>query len=94
MHRVLNRAQKSGLKLNKNKCQFGVRDITYLGERLSEEGVQPDPEKIRAIEEMPVPEDKKDLQRALGLVNYLGKFVPNLSANTRALRSLLETDTM
>lgn len=43
---------------------------------------------------MPEPRDKKDLQRALGLINYLGKFVPNLSANTKSLRSLLETDTV
>lgn len=92
--RVLKRAQKSGLKLNKSKCQFGVQEITYLGEKLSGAGVQPDPEKVRAIAELPVPQDKNDLQRALGLVNYLGKFIPNLSANTRALRSLLETNTM
>lgn len=59
-----------------------MSNITYLGEKLSEAGVQPDPEKIRAIADMPAPEDKKDLQRALGLVNYLGKFIPNLSANT------------
>ncbi len=85
--------QKSGLKLNKNKCQFGVREITHLGEKLSEAGVQPDPEKVRAIAEMPVPQDKNDLQRALGLVNYLGKFVPNLSAKTKVLRSLLENNT-
>lgn len=94
LRRVLDQAQRSGLKLNKNKCQFGVREITYLGERLSEEGIQPDKEKIRAIDEMPEPRDKKDLQRALGLINYLGKFVPNLSANTKSLRSLLETDTV
>lgn len=42
---------------------------------------------------MQEPRDKKDLQRALGLVNYLGKFVPNLSANTRSLRTLLESKT-
>lgn len=61
-----------------------------MGEKLSGAGVQPDPEKVRAIAELPVPQDKNDLQRALGLVNYLGKFIPNLSANTRTLRSLLE----
>lgn len=63
-----------------------------MGEKLSGAGVQPDPEKVRAIAELPVPQDKNDLQRALGLVNYLGKFIPNLSANTRTLRSLLETN--
>lgn len=42
---------------------------------------------------MPGPDDKKDLQRALGLVNCLGKLIPNLSANTRSLRRLLKVDT-
>lgn len=77
LRKVLNKASESGLKLNKKKCQFRVSNKTYLGEKLSEAGVQPDPEKMRAIAEMPAPEDKKDLQRALGLVNYLGKFIPN-----------------
>lgn len=63
-----------------------------MGEKLSGAGVQPDPEKVQAIAELPVLQDKNDLQRALGLVNYLGKFIPNLSANTRTLRSLLETN--
>lgn len=40
---------------------------------------------------MPSPKDKTELQRALGLVNYVGKLIPTLSANTRALRSLLES---
>ena len=69
---------------------------TYLGEKLSEAGVHPDPEKVRAIAEMPVPQDKNDLQRALGLVNYLTtrKICPNLSTNTKALRGLLENNSM
>ena len=44
LRRVLCQAQRSGLKLNKSKCQFGVREITYLGEKLSEGGMKPDPE--------------------------------------------------
>ncbi len=39
---------------------------------------------------MPAPKDKTELQRALGVVNYICKFIPNLSANTKAMRSLLE----
>lgn len=46
LRKVLNKARESGLKLNKKKCQFGVSNITYLGEKLSEAGVQPDPEEI------------------------------------------------
>lgn len=93
LRKVMAQARKTGMKLNKQKCQFGVRDITYLGDRLSAAGIQPDPEKVKAIKEMPQPKDKTELQRALGLVNYVGRFIPNLSANTKTLRSLLESGT-
>ena len=42
---------------------------------------------------MPFPKNKKELQRFLGIINYLGKFVPNLSENTDNLRKLFEKDT-
>ena len=42
---------------------------------------------------MLLPESKKELQRFLGMINYLGKFVPNLSENTENLRKLLEKNT-
>lgn len=58
--RVLNQAQRTGLKLNKSKCQFGVREITYLGDRLSEEGVQPDrKKKSRQSKKCPNQETRK-----------------------------------
>ena len=41
---------------------------------------------------MPFPKNKKELQRFLGIINYLGKFVPNLSENTDNLRKLFEKD--
>ena len=45
---------------------------------------------VEAINNMPFPENKNELQCFLGMINYLGKFVPNLSANTENLRKLLE----
>lgn len=94
LREVLKKAQRSGLKLNKKKLsEFRVKELTYLGDKLSGKGVQPDPEKTRAIEEMPQPTNKTELQRALGLINYMGRFIPNLSANTKALMSLLEEKT-
>ena len=74
LREVLEKAQKSGLKLNK-KSEFGVRELTYLGDKLSGKGVQPDPDKTRAVEEMPQPTNKTELQRTLGLVNYMGRFI-------------------
>ena len=43
---------------------------------------------------MPSPRDKSDLRCFLGMINYLGKFMPNLSGKTALLRSLLEKDVL
>ena len=53
LRETLKKVQKSGLKLNKKKCEFGVRELTYLGGKLSRKRGQPIPEKISVGEEMP-----------------------------------------
>ena len=77
---VLQRAREVGLRLNKKKCTFSVNKILYLGDVLTEHGIEPDETKVSAINNMPAPQSK----------NYVGKFVPNLSVKTTAMRSLLE----
>ena len=89
---VLSRIRFSGYKLNRSKCIFGSNQITYLGQLLTSEGVKADPQKVSAILSMPAPENRSDLQRFLGMVTYLGKFVPNLSEVSAPLRVLLEKD--
>ena len=49
--------------------------------------------KIKAVMDVPQPTDKKAVQRALGMVNYMGRFVPNLAAKTVALRQHLQSNT-
>ena len=84
--------RKSGMKLNKTKCVFSAREITFLGHTLTDVGIKPDLRKVTAITEMPNPQSKEDLRRFLGMVNYLAKFVPDLSDITAPLRELLEKD--
>ncbi|KAI3355026.1 hypothetical protein L3Q82_017850 [Scortum barcoo] len=78
--KVLQRIQHYGLKLNRAKCQFGVKEIAFLGDKLSGAGVKPDRSKVKAILEMPQPKDKKGVLRVLGMINFIGKFIPNLSS--------------
>lgn len=87
--KVLQNIRKHGLKLNRAKCQFGVEEITFLGDKLSRAGIEPDTRKIKAIREMPRPEDKKGVLRVLGMINFSGKFIPTLSTKTEHLRQLL-----
>ena len=84
--------EQINLTLNKEKCQFRVPEVTYIGHILNDKGIQPDPEKVRAIQDMPPPVDKKGVERLLGTINYLAKFIPNMSTVTHPMRTLLKSD--
>ena len=88
----LEKARKIGSTLNSSKCQFRCDGLTYLRHAISKDGINADANKIRAITEMPIPEDKKAVQRLLGMINYVGKFIPNLAKITKPLRELLKKD--
>ena len=89
MLKVLQVAQRNNLKLNREKCEFGVKELTFLGDVLSSEGIKPDPNKITAINNMEKPTDKRGIQRFLGMITYLAKWIPDLSTLTNPLRQLL-----
>ena len=84
-------ARQNNLKFNKDKTVLGAQELKYLGHIICSKGSRPDPEKIKAIKEMSI-QDKKGLQRYLGMVTYVGKFIPNLSEITKPLRDLLQKD--
>ncbi len=69
-----------------------MKEVTYIGHRLTPDGVKPDERKVEAIKHMPPPEDKKGDERLLGIVNYLAKFIPNMSTITKPIRELLKDD--
>jgi hypothetical protein len=64
---VLQRAQEKGVKFNGDKCIFNAKVLPYFGHLLTTEGEKPDPNKTRAIAEMPEPKNKEELQTLLGM---------------------------
>ncbi|KAL1460265.1 hypothetical protein WDU94_012186 [Cyamophila willieti] len=92
--RVLERVKKINLKLNKKKCILGLTKITFLGQVFQASGMLPDTSKIDAIQNMPVPTCVKDVQRFLGMINYLASYVPNLSEKSVNMRKLLKKDNL
>lgn len=86
---VLSTISKCGLTLNPGKSSFCQNQLKFLGHIISDKGIAPDEKKIKDIANMKPPEDKKQLQRFLGMIVYLAKFVPNLSPETSTLRKLL-----
>ena len=88
--KCLDRIKEFGLTLNKEKCQFRLTEIEYLGEKLTQSGVLPDEKKISAILDYRTPQDKGDVQRLLGMINYVSKFTKNMSDITAPLRELIK----
>ncbi|CAB4000247.1 retrotransposon-like family member retr-1 [Paramuricea clavata] len=89
---TLQRCEEINLALNVDKCKFNVNEVSYCGHNFTKDGVKPDESKIKAIQDMPTPSSKKEIERLLGTVNYLAKFVPNLATITAPIRELLKKD--
>ena len=87
---ALERVQRAGVTLNKEKCEFGKEKLTFLGHLVDSQGIQADPEKTKAVREMNQPENVSELRRFLGMVNQMGKFIINLAELTQPLRELLK----
>lgn len=92
LNAALRRANDRNLTLKRKKCEFAQTEIKYIGHIIGKDGIKPDPDKIAAIQNMPSPQSKADLQRFLGMVNYLGKFVSNMAELTAPLRTLLKKE--
>ncbi|XP_063389640.1 uncharacterized protein K02A2.6-like [Cydia fagiglandana] len=89
---LLKRAQEVNIKFNRSKCQFNMSEVYYVGHMFNKDGISPDKSKIKAITEMPSPTNVKELQRFLGMVNYLGQYIPNLAEETSILRDLVKKE--
>ena len=93
LEKVLQRAEQRNLKLNKDKSQIKCKEISYVGHIIGKDGLKPDPKKVEAIVNMDAPRNKEELQRFLGMITYLAKFIPNYSQVAAPLRVLLEKGT-
>ena len=77
---TMEKLNSAGIKLNKEKCQCRQQEIDFWGFVINKDGVKADPRKTEAILEMPDPTDVAELRRFLGMVNYLGRYLQNLSS--------------
>ena len=90
LRRLMERCKEKGLKLNPDKIQLQLNEVSYMGHRITANGLKIDPEKTKAIRNMPIPTDKQGVQRLLGMVNFVQKFAPRLAEITTPLRDLIK----
>ncbi|KAM1735882.1 hypothetical protein ACFX12_014299 [Malus domestica] len=86
---ALTRMRIHKLKMNPKKCAFGVRSDNFLGFLVHQRRVKVDKNKARAIMETPHPTNKVQLQRLLGKINFLRRFIANLAGKIQPLTPLL-----
>ena len=92
LQKFLERASRKGLKFNKEKCRIRQKEVPYVGHLLTADGLKIEPQKIKAIQEMPEPESKEDVKRLLGFIQFLSRYLPGLSTVDAPLRELDKSD--
>ena len=87
---VFEHFREHGLKLKPSKCHFLWKEITFLGHKVSEEGMKPGEEGLRSIAEMAPPRNYTKIWRFLGATGFFWHFIKNYARIARPLNDLLE----
>jgi len=89
---IFNRLRKYNLTLQLLKCEFLRKEVTYLGHRIKDQGVKPDPQNVKCVQKFPVPQNVKEIKSFLGLSGYYRRFIQNYGQIAKPLTSLLKKD--
>ena len=89
---VFERLQRANLKLGAHKCHLAAREVSFLGYRVTPEGLEPEPRLMEAISKLPPPINVAEVLSFLGLVGYYQRFVKRFSDKAAPLNHLLHKD--
>jgi transposase InsO family protein len=85
---LLKRCEERNILLNKAKMDIKKSEIEFLGHKLSKEGISASVQKIKAIRDMPAPEDVSGVRRFCGMIQYLARYTPNLADDLEPIHRL------
>ena len=92
LHTLMEHAQQINLVFNPTKCHIKQTKIPFFGNVYIATGIKPDPKKVQATSDLKEPNNATELQSFLGFITYLAPYIPNLSAHTSPLCTLLQKD--
>jgi hypothetical protein len=77
--KVFGRLQEKGLTLNPEKCEFCIPKITFMGHLVSDKGIGPTEDKVKAVVDAREPKTVSEVRSFLALVNFCSRFIPDLA---------------
>jgi len=87
---VFQQIRKYDMRLNPEKCVFGVEGGKFLGFMLTSRGIEANPDKCRALETMRSPDNLKEVQRLVGRLTSLSRFMPRLAEKINPILRLMK----
>ena len=89
LRQVLERLSEHGIVINPSKCEFGVKELDFLGHHVDSHGIRPLADKVQAVRDFPQPVTIRKLREFLGLVNFYHRFLPGGATLLQPLNDLL-----
>ena len=89
---VFQRLREAKLKLGAMKCMLAAPEVSYLGHRVTRASLLPDPALLKAIREIPTPQDVKEVQSFLGLASYYQQYMNGFAAIATPLHAFMKKD--
>eukprot|EP00253_Pinus_taeda_P025957 PITA_25957 len=89
---VFQKCIKYGLSMNPKKSLFAMEEGKPLGYIISKDGICIDPTRVQAIQQIDLPQNKKEIQSFNGKMNFLRRFVPNLAEHLREMTNMLKKE--
>ena len=93
LRQTIERLQECGLTLNAEKCLFNTDRLVVMGMLLSEKGIGPTADRVKAVLEVEEPKSVSDVRSFLGLANYSSLFIPHFATLSEPLRRLTRKET-
>lgn len=89
---VMRVLKNRNVMLNSQKCKIKQHEVIFLGHKLSSKGIEPLESKVLAVKQFRPPKTKEETRSFLGLVCYVGRFIPDLATLTDPLRQLMKKE--
>lgn len=87
---VFQRLIENNMKIQLDKSEFMHKTVEFLGHIVTPEGIKPNPKKIEAVKDFPIPRTQKDIKSFLGLVGYYRKFIKDFAKITKPMTACLK----